>query len=268
MTKINEKVVWITGASSGIGEALAYEMARNNAKLILSARREEELKRVQEGCKSLTDMPVDILTLDLADAESLPAKAKQAEEIYGHIDILVNNGGISQRGFVWENDTEEVDRRVFEVNFFGAIQLSKLVLSGQMQRKEGHHVIISSTTGKVGTPLRTAYAASKHALHGFYDSMRAEVHDFNIKVTIICPGFINTPITLSALRPDGSKMNTMGDAQQKGIPAERLAKKVVSAIKSNKRERHIAGAKEKMAYYLSRYWPGLLAYVVRKIKST
>ena len=188
MTKVKDQVVWITGASSGIGEALAYEMARNDAKLILSARREEELKRVQKGCQSLTEQAVAILPLDLADKNSLKEKARQAEELFGQIDILVNNGGISQRGYVWENDTETVDRRIFEVNFFGAIELSKLVLKGQMQRKAGHQVIISSTTGKVGTPLRTAYAASKHALHGFYDSMRSEVHDFNINWGV-CPAW-------------------------------------------------------------------------------
>jgi short-subunit dehydrogenase len=268
MTRIADQVVWITGASSGIGEALALEMARRGAVLILSARREDELRRVQDACRRLTERPVDVVVLDLADRERLAERARQAEAIHGRVDILVNNGGVSQRGHVWENDTELVDRRLFEVNFFGAIELSKRVLPGQMQRRHGHHVVISSTTGRVGTPLRTAYAASKHALHGFYDSMRAEVHDYGIKVTIIAPGFVNTPITLSALRPDGTPLNVMGEAQKAGIPTDVLARKIVRAIESDAREQHIAGAKEHLGWLLSRFWPGLLARMVRRVKST
>ncbi len=267
MTAIKNNVTWITGASSGIGEELAYQMAQKGGKLILSARRESELQRVQAAIQEKWGTPVEILPLDLLDNAALPEKAKQAEAFFGRIDVLINNGGISQRGLVNETIIE-VDRKVFETNYFGSITLTKAVLPGMLERKFGHHVAISSTTGYIGTPLRSAYAASKHALHGFYDSMRAETYQDNVHVTIICPGFINTPITYSALKADGSKLNQMGDAQQKGLPVQVCAAKTIRAIERNKNEAHISGPKEHLAILVMRFFPRLFAKMIRNIKST
>src|SRR6218665_3235185 len=206
MGSLQDKVIWVTGDSSGIGEALTYALAGKGARLILSARRKEELERVKGNCPAATQPNIRVLPLDLTKSETLRLSTEEAIQGFGHVDILVNNGGISQRGFA-KDTLVEVDRKIMEVNYFGAITLTKYILPHFAQRKGGHFVTISSVTGIFGTPYRSGYAASKHALHGFFDSLRAELwKDFGkaITVTMICPGFIHTPITLSAVTGDGS----------------------------------------------------------------
>lgn len=258
------KVVWITGASSGIGEALAYEFSRQGANLILSARREEELTRVRNNCSSPKE--VFVLPMDMAEIDLIPHKRRQAREVFGPIDILIHNAGISQRSLATETDLE-VDRKLMEVNFFSVIALTKEILPLMIERKTGQIAVVSSVTGFVGTPLRTAYAASKHALQGYFDALRAEVHEHGISVTMICPGFIQTPISKSALTGDGSTYNIMDQAQQNGMPVSTCARKAVKAIRKKKREVYIGG-KEIAAIYIKRFFPGLAASIVRKIKST
>src|SRR5215467_12815071 len=181
--------VWITGASSGIGEALAYSLHATGARLILSARREEELKRVQEACGGKPD--TRILPLDVSQAGELPGKAREALTVFGGIDILVMNAGISQRSLT--RDTEDsVYRRLMEVNFFGPEALTRAVLPSMLERKNGHIVVISSVAGLFGVPLRSGYSATKFALHGFYEALRAEEGKNGIRVTLVCPGFIRT----------------------------------------------------------------------------
>lgn len=174
MTSISNKVIWITGASSGIGEALAYELAGKGARLILSARRKEELQRVKGNCPAKSQGNIQILPLDLEKSGTLKLSTDAAVQIFGHIDILINNGGVSQRSFA-KDTIEEADRKIMEVNFFGTIAVTKYLLPHFLQRKEGHYVTVSSVTGIFGTPYRSTYAASKHALHGFFDSLRAEL---------------------------------------------------------------------------------------------
>lgn len=255
----------ITGASSGIGEALAYEMAKKGAKLILSARRKEELERVKSACASPED--VHVVPLDLADAESIIPTAKKAESIYGHIDILVNCGGISQRDKVI-NTKMDVDRRLMEINYFGSIAMTKALLPKMVERKSGHQVIITSATGIVSTPFRSSYAASKHALHGFYDALRAEHHDEGLKVSIILPGYVKTKISFNALMGDGSKQNTMDKAQENGLSPEQCAQKTVQAIERNKEEVYIGGFREVAGIYIKRFFPGLFSSIVRKTAVT
>ncbi|MBV6647167.1 MAG: SDR family NAD(P)-dependent oxidoreductase, partial [Cyclobacteriaceae bacterium] len=160
MSKVKDNVVWLTGASSGIGEAMAYLLDKKEAKVILSARRKEELERVKGNC--IHQDNIKILTLDLGDSFSIPQKAKEAETFFGPIDILINNGGISQRDKVINTDLE-VDRMIMEVNYFGTIGLSKALLPKMVERQRGHHVVISSAVGIISTPLRSSYAAAKHA---------------------------------------------------------------------------------------------------------
>lgn len=265
MGDIKGKVVWVTGSSSGIGEALVYELARKGARLILSARRREELERVKQGCTGTMPDDIKILPLDLADAASLKAKAEEAEAFFGHVDILVNNGGISQRSLA--RDTQmDVDRKVMEVNYFGAIALSKYLLPGMLRRSSGHHVIISSAVGIISSPYRTGYAASKHALHGFYDGLRAELHDDNIKVTIVCPGFIRTQVSVNSLTGDGSRFNEMDQAQANGIAPDKCARVIVKAIEKEKEEIYIGGFKEVGGIYVKRFFPSLFSRIVRKVK--
>jgi short-subunit dehydrogenase len=267
MKDLTDKVVWITGASSGIGEALAYELIRRECNLILSARRTGELEKVKSNCGEAYQDKIRILPLDVADADSLEDKVNDAWDLFGQIDVLFNNAGISQRGLV--KDTElEVDRRLFEINYFGPIALTKYLLPKMIERGIGHFVITSSSTGIISTPLRSAYAATKHALHGFYDALRAETVDQNIKVTMVCPGFIKTNITYNALDAKGEKLNIMGDAQKKGIPVDKCAKKMVKALINDKEEVYIHGVKEAFGVYTKRFFPGLYSKLITKIKST
>lgn len=269
MTAIKGNVVWITGASSGIGEAITYEMAKKGARLILSARRPEELNRVKAACIAsfplIKEEDIKVLPLDLADAGSLQSKSGEAEAFFGQVDILVNNGGISQRSLA--KDTQmDVDRKVMEVNYFGAIALSKYLLPGMIRRKSGHHVVISSAVGIISSPYRTGYSASKHALHGFYDGLRAELHDDNIKVTIICPGFIRTLVSVNSLTGDGSLFNHMDDAQANGIAPDAAARTIVKAVEKEKEEVYIGGVKEVGGIYVKRFFPSLFSIIVRKVK--
>lgn len=262
MKSLKDKVIWITGASSGIGEHLAYQLAAKKAKLILSARRINELERVKETCQS---EDIKILKIDLSDSFSLRSKCLEAETFFGPIDIVINNGGISQRSLASET-TLEVDRQLMEVNYFGSTAISKALLPGMIERKSGHHVVITSTVGIINTPYRSAYGASKHALHGFYDALRAEHHQDNIKVTIVAPGYIKTNISYNALTGDGSAQNKMDKGQSDGMSPAKCAQKIVSAIEKEKNEVYVGGAKEKLGIYLKRFWPWAASIAVRKLR--
>ena len=261
------KVVWITGASSGIGEALSYELARLNAKLIISARRKDELERVKLQCQKLGALAVEILPLDLSQVSSLTSTGEAAIALFGQIDILINNGGVSQRDLAKET-TLEVDRKIFEINYFGTIALTKSLIPHFIKQGHGHFVTVTSVTGKLGTPYRSSYAASKHALHGFFDSLRAELwkDNPNILVTLVTPGWTNTNLSLTALMGDGSAHGKKDDTHEHGLTSEFVAKKIVQAIKNKKRELLVAGMKESMAVYVDRYFPNLFAKIVRNAK--
>lgn len=258
------KVVWITGASSGIGEALAFELARRGAVLVLSARREPKLEAVRDRCERPDDHLV--LPLDLTKTETLAAATERVLDRFGRIDILVNNGGISQRGTVVETDID-VDRRIMEVNYMGTVALTKAVLPSMLERRDGQIVTISSLMGKIGTPLRSAYAASKHALHGFFDCLRAEVHDRGVHVLVISPGYVRTEITKNALTGDGSTFDQMGDAQSKAMTAEAFAIRAATAI-ARDREEVMIGGPEVWAARLQPFFPRLYSFLVRRVKST
>lgn len=265
MTNPKGKKVWITGASSGIGEALAYEFAKEGAILILSARRKNELERVAQQCHNL-GAESHIFLLDLSVQSQIELIADEVLSQFGHIDILVNNGGISQRSLVVETPVD-VDRRIMEVDFFSGVILSKKVLPGMVERGFGHFIVISSITGKFGFSLRSAYAAAKHALHGFYESLWAELHSKGINVTIACPGRIHTNISLSALTRTGEPHGVMDHSLAGGISAEQCAKKIMRAVKKQKIEVYIAG-KEMLMIWFKRYIPWLFFKLVSKVKPT
>ena len=262
-----DKVVWITGASSGIGEALVYEFAKAGARLIISARRKDELNRVVEVCKSKFNATIEALPLDLSETSTLPLTAQAAIQIFGHIDILVNNGGISQRSLA-KDTLLDVDRKIMEINYFGTITLTKQLIPHFISRQQGHFVTITSVTGKIGTPYRTGYAASKHALHGFFNSLRAEMWKENpaIYVTLVCPGWTNTNLSLTALMGDGSAQNKKDDTHEHGLSPQQVAIATVKAIQNKKREIIIAGWKEGTAAQIYRFFPGLFARIIRKAK--
>lgn len=257
--RITEKIIWITGASSGIGEALSVQLNQAGATVILSARRKEELERVQ---KSLANPEKShILPLDLAEHETFDEKVAYITEHFGRIDMLINNGGISQRSYVHDTDNT-VDRKIMEINYFGTIFLSKSVLPA-LRASNGKYVVISSLSGKFGFFQRSAYSASKHALHGFFDSLRLEEESNGVSVLIVCPGKIRTDISKNALEGDGKKHAAMDPNQEEGMPADECAKKIIRGILKDKLE-IVVGGKERHTILIKRLFPKLLQRILRK----
>jgi short-subunit dehydrogenase len=258
-----QKIVWITGASSGIGEALAYAFARRGATLILSARNETELTRVKNNCTS--PEKVHLFPLDIANHCSAFKTGNEILEKFGHVDILINNAGVSQRSMASKTQFL-VDKSIINTNFLGTVAVTKSVLPAMVSRKVGHIVVISSVVGKIGTPLRSSYAASKHALHGFFDSLRAEVADKNIGVLLVCPGFVQTNISINALTAHGTKQDTMDNAIRNGLSPDYVADKIIEGMTSNREEIWIAGLKELLAINTKRFFPKLFSKMISKIK--
>ncbi|AKU97853.1 oxidoreductase, short-chain dehydrogenase/reductase family [Labilithrix luteola] len=261
MKRFANKVVWITGASSGIGAALAEAFAAEGAKLVLSARRRDELEQVVAKSGGEGHL---VLPLDLAQPDTFPSLVEAVHQRFGRVDVLVHNGGISQRALV--KDTRlDVDRRIMEVNYFGAVALTKAVLPSMLAAKAGHFVVVSSVMGKIGTPQRSAYAASKHALHGFFDCLRAEISADGLFVTLICPGFIRTEVSRNALTGDGSPMNKAEGDITGGHPAELTARQILDAAHARKSEVYVGAlGKERLALLLKRFLPSTLENMVRK----
>jgi len=258
------KVIWLTGASSGIGEALAYELARHKVKLILSARRKEELERVKGNCHPLAQPDIRLLPFDLAKSTTLQLIAEAAVHLFGHVDILINNAGIGQRSLA-KDTLVSVDRQLMEVDYFGTITISKYLLPHFLKRKSGHFVVVTSAVGIISSPYRTGYAAAKHALHGFFDSLRAELwkESKTIYVTMICPGWVRTNTSLNALLGDGSKLNQMDPRTMDGLDPKVVAKKIRHAIQKKKNEVYIGSMYAVFGIYLKRFFPGLFAHMVR-----
>ena len=254
------EVVWITGASSGIGAELARQYSNFGVKLILSSRRADELNKVKSDCCSPEN--IKILPFDLIDFKSIPELVKTAYEFFGYIDILINNAGISQRSLIIETDFE-VYKKLIEINYLGHVAISNAILPYFIRQGGGSFAIISSVMGKYSSPYRSGYAAAKHALHGFFDTVRMEHQNDNIFVTIICPGFVNTPISKNSLTGDGTPLGQNDRANAQGLSAELSAKKIISAISKKKWEISFGG-KEIMGVYLKRLSNKLLHYIVKK----
>jgi dehydrogenase/reductase SDR family member 7B len=260
------KKVWITGASSGIGEALAYAFAREGATLILSARNAKELERVKANCASAAG--VDIVLLDIGDHKAVFSTVKTTlERLGGSIDVLVNNAGLSQRSLTSET-AFSVDEQMISVNLLGTIAMTKAILPAMLAQKSGQIVTISSIMGKLGAPLRSSYAAAKHGLHGFFDTLRAETHGDGLRILMVCPGYVKTNISLNALTADGKAQGTMDAATDNGFTTEEVAKRILSALRSEKEELIIAAGRERLAVYLKRFMPSLLSVMVRRAKTT
>ncbi len=259
------KVVWITGASSGIGEALTYEFAQQGAKLIISSNQQKELDKVKLNCKRLGSECISQF-LDVTEIDKMQTITDDLILRFGRIDVLVNNAGISQRAMVVETSLD-IDRKIMEIDYFGTIALTKTVLPYMIKNGGGYIAATSSISGKFGFPLRSAYSAAKHALHGFFETLRAEVYDHNIKVLIAFPGRIKTNISLHALTKDGTAHGKMDEGQGTGISSEKCAKQYVNAIRKDKKE-VLIGAKELLMVYIHKFLPKLFYKLARKINPT
>ena len=263
-SSLADQVVWITGASSGIGEAVAAEYARYGARLVLSARREAELERVRAGLVNADEHLV--VPLDLADETAMAPATEKVLAHFGRIDQVGHNGGISQRALARDTSLE-VDRRLMEVNYFGTVALTKAVLPAFLRQGGGHFVVVTSLVGEIPTPKRSAYSASKHALHGFFEALRAEEYDNGVRVTLALPGFIRTRLSYNALVGDGREQGTLDDAQANGMDPALCARRLVEAVQRGRDQVIIAG-REGAGVYLKRWAPPLYRRVIRKIKVT
>lgn len=259
---LKDKVIWITGASSGIGESLALLAGRKGARLILSGRNTDRLKEVQNALPKKVQS--HILPMDLADLNSMKGIAAQALKCFGHLDILINNAGISQRSLIADTALE-VYQRLMQVNYMGTIALSKAVLPYFMQRGGGHFVAVTSLMGKFGSPFRSGYCGAKHALHGFFDVLRMEHQKDGIAVTMVCPGFVNTNVARNALTADGSTQSHQDTATSRGMDPDRFAQKMLRAVERQKMELNIGG-REVLGAYMKRFFPRLLHRLVLRSK--
>lgn len=260
MSYYTNKTVWITGASSGIGEATTKALSLEGANLIISARRENELKRVKNECAA--PEKVKILPLDLEKNENAEEWAQQAWQLFSGIDILINNGGIGQFGSVLETKSE-VERKIFEINYFGNIAMTKAVLPKMLEAGKGHVVAISSIAGNFGQANLAAYSASKAAVNLYYESLKEELVKSPVKIQVVSPGFIQTNVTINSLRPDGTKINKNSPAQENGMPTEGFAKKLLKELQKNKFHPYI-GNKELLAVPVHAVAPGLFYKLLRK----
>ncbi len=232
--RFKDQVVWITGASSGIGAGLAQVFHKEGAKVILSARREAELERVKAQCNAGPGA-VHVVPFDVVDAAAREEAARRVEDISGKVDVLVNNAGISQRALGKDTDMD-VDRRIMEVDYFAPIALTKLVLPKMMQRKSGHLVVTSSVAGKYGIPLRSAYCAAKHALHGYFDTMRIELMPYNISVCLLVVAGIKSNVSFRALTGDGGEWGKDDWGSGSGMTAVAGGEIIVDGLAAGKYE--------------------------------
>jgi short-subunit dehydrogenase len=259
------KIIWITGASSGIGRSLSLQLFKLGARIVLSGRNRDAL---QEVAKESNAKEEDYLILDFDLASDFDAKEKTDAVVskFGRIDYLFNNGGISQRSMTAET-TLEVDRRIFEINFFAVDKLTKAVLPVMLENGFGHISATSSVVGKFGIPMRSAYAASKHALHGYFDSLRAEMHGKGIYISVILAGRILTNISQNAVTKDGSKYAKLDEGQANGMSADEAARRIIKGVAKRKPE-IMFGGKELLMVYIRRYLPKLFYYMAPRVKPT
>ena len=256
------KVIWITGASAGIGEVLARRFSEMGAKLVLSSNETDELERVRDACAKAGAHAM-ALFLDLSKAESMASKAAVVLERFGRVDYLFNNGGISQRSLAVETSLE-VDRKIMEIDYFGQIALTKALLPSMIEHRSGHIVVTTSVSGILGVPMRSAYCAAKHALHGFFDSLRAEVHDHGIRVTLVAPSAVQTRISTQALTGDGGTFGKMDKVIAKGISPEACADGMIDAVVRGKEEVVLGKGTGKYGVIVKRHFPRVYSKLVRR----
>lgn len=259
--QLEGKVVWLTGASSGIGKAIAIQLAKKGCKLVLSSRKESDLLQVKNEANLGNENSL-LISFDLNDTSHAEEFVQQITSKFGRVDILINNGGFSQRAEA-KDTSLEMSRELLEVNFFSAVALTKAVLPEMIKQQSGSVVVISSIAGKFGFFLRSSYSAAKHALHGYFESFRLETEKYGIKTLIVCPGKIKTNISVNAKGPEGKTHNQMDESHQNAMSAEECAEKIINAIEKNKVEIFIGGH-ELRALTLRRFFPSLFSRLIRK----
>lgn len=259
-TAFNDKICLVTGASSGIGKSLAQTLNNMGAIVILTARKKENLEAVKADC-SHPDK-IRILPCDMEDTKMIEDFALEAWNLFHNIDFVYLNAGMAIRDMIHETDLEMVFK-VMNINFFSNVALSKALLPFMRGKKQGHFIITSSLCGKFGVPKLSAYSASKHALHGFFESLRAEYEPDGIKVTMITAGHVKTDITIHALKGDGTVNGKMQASIAGGISPDLCAEKIIRAVAAGKHEVLVGGI-EKYSVLIKRFFPGLLRMAITR----
>jgi dehydrogenase/reductase SDR family member 7B len=259
-----DKIIMITGASSGIGEALVYAFVSMGSRVIASSIDQAGLDAVIKKCIGLPGSVRDVI-LDLSDTSAIEPLVAGLIKEEGHIDILLNIGGVSQRATILETPLW-LDRKIMEINYFGTIALTKAVLPYMLKNGGGQIGATSSITGRFGFPLRSAYSASKQALHGFFETLIIEHAKDNIKASVFIPGRVRTNISVHALTSTGKEHGKMDDGQAGGITPEKAARIIIRGLKKNKRE-ILVGSKELLMLKIRKYMPSLFFKLAGRIKS-
>ncbi len=258
------KIAWITGASSGIGEALVHEFTSRGSTVIASSKDLPGLERVRSDCGGKSAM-VYCVPFDLADTTGIQQIVDLQLKTFGRIDYLLNIGGISQRARIDETPLW-LDRKIFEINYFGTVALTKAILPYMIRQQSGHILATSSISGRFGFPLRSAYSASKQALHGFIETLYLENKKYNLRASVIIPGRVRTSISLHALDATGEEHGKLDAGQEKGLLPQQAAVIIIKGIRRNNRE-ILVGKSEMMMLYIRRYCPWLFFRIADKIKS-
>lgn len=265
MVSFKDKLVWITGASSGIGKQIALQLAHEGAKLILSTHNAAELKDVAIECSKYTKY-CEELVFDLSNTDEVQKIAQDTVTKHPDIYCLINNGGISQRALAIDTPLE-LTRKIMEIDFFSYVIITKEVAKNMVANGEGYIAATSSISGKFGFPQRSAYAAAKHAVQGYFETLRAELKPNNVSVTVLYPGRIRTNISLHAIDSQGKEHGKMDPGQSNGLAPEICAKRYIKAIKKRKPEKLI-GKIELLPVYIKRFFPSLFFRIVTKINPT
>ncbi len=264
MPPLTDKVIWITGASSGIGSALVTELYQAGAKLILSSRQKDVLEQIASHLDPLKTN-ISVLPLDLILLETLESKTHEAWQLFGKIDVFIGCAGISQRAFI-----EDMDLCVYEhllkVNFLSNVVITKALIPKMKAAGAGQLVYISSILGEVGIRTRAAYAASKYALNGYVEVLRSEVWEHNIKVSLVSPGFIKTATAQNSLDAHGIPFGQNDQDTQKGLEASVVAKKIHSVIVQQKEKAYCAKFVPMLLVYLKRFCPIYIRYALKRYK--
>ncbi|KAA8731885.1 SDR family oxidoreductase [Acinetobacter qingfengensis] len=259
----NNQRVWITGASSGIGQALAIQFAEQGAHVILSARRLPQLEQVRQSLKHPERH--HCVAMDITDEKQVAQIVAQVFTTIGTIDVLINNAGLSQRALITDT-TMATERKIMEVDYFAQVHLTKQILPYLVQQKSAQIVFISSVAGLLGTQYRASYSAAKAAIHMWANSCRAEYADQGISVSVIFPGFVQTNVSFNALNGKGEAQQHQDEAIAQGLAANDFARQAVKALAVKKEYIVIGGHKEKLGVAVSRLSPQFLYKMIRKAK--
>ncbi len=267
MSKIilEEKVIWITGASSGIGKALALTLAKKNNALILSGRNKDALESVKDECLVYTNQNIMIKPFDVKEEASIIKNIETVKSEWGRIDIIINNAGVSQRAPALET-TYETEKSIMQVNFFAPVLHSKLTIKELFDHQSLGIINICSLAGKLSIPMRSSYTASKHAMQAYFNALRFELKPSNIHVLTVYPGYIKTNLSNNALTADGTCHGKLDSNQKKGIKVEVAARKILLAFATRKHEYTFGGIKEMIALRIQQLSPLLFRRLISSMK--